>query len=257
VATTSEVIDKVRRRVADYNEPRKYGKRYYDDAIAFAIDKLNHDLDTTYSVSSDVPAGRIFLLVKLASIEMCYIRAAEGASGDSTEAEETRITSITVPDLSASDGNTGDSRGPTFWMKLADRLQTEYDDEVGGKADQIPGGIIEVDVFRKISLTNNGFRKRSIDPGLDAVTVDIPLVDGQDVLITWSKLLTEGFLYYEVTRDTSSTFANETIIRREPDNHEIEYTDEGLSPGTYYYRVKTVNPNLIKTNSNSVSATVT
>lgn len=259
MATEKSVIDRVRRLVADYTPPRLYDDEYYQDAIQFALEKLSFDWDASYNSVPDVPVKHTFLLVKLATIQMCYIRASEGAEGSGMEGDDNRYTDIAVPDLTVSDDGAEDSRGPAYWMKLADKLQAEYDGEIGSPAGQNTGGNIEVGVSRRISLTNGGYRKRVLDPGLDAVTVgDPPTVSGSDVTVEWTTLLTEGFLYYEVVRSPTAVFddATEEVVQHEADIHVGEYTEEDVPVGTWYYMVRTVNPNMLKTDSNVVSAVV-
>jgi len=256
MATQADIINKVRRRIADYESPQQYDDNYYISGIESGLQKLSFDFGATYSVVGDVPYDRVFLLTKLVTIEMCYVRASEGAEGDSdTEHATTRFTNIQVPDLSVSDGSDSDTRGPGFWLKLADDLQKEYDGEVGDKAGANQGGYVEVGISRRISLTHGGYRKRTLDEGLDAVTLSSS-VAGSDVTLSWSRLFAEDFLYYEIVRATDVDFATEETIGYEADSYETEWIDEGLASGTYYYRVKTVNPNYIKTNSNTEIVTV-
>ncbi|MHA2429222.1 MAG: hypothetical protein ACXADB_14465 [Candidatus Hermodarchaeia archaeon] len=146
-------------------------------------------------------------------------------------------------------------------MTYAARLQEEYDDERGEKAaaGQNVGGIVDVGFSRRISLTHGGYAKRTLDPGLDATVVGDPAtVDGSDVTLEWTKLQTQGFLYYEIVRSETAVFDSdtETIVHQEADIHIEEYTEEGVSSGTWYYMVRTVNPNYIKTDSNVVSVVV-
>jgi len=246
--------------VADF-DPQTYNDDFYTDAIQFALEKLSFDFDTSYTTVAVVPVKHTFLLVKLATIHMCFIRASQGAEGESEEGEETRFTNIAVPDLSITDGNDGESRGPSYWIKLADKLQEEYDGELGdgGAANQNTGGLIESGFARRISLTHGGYAKRNLDPGLDAVTVgDPPTVDGTSIKVEWTKLQVEGFLYYEVVRSPTAVFDDDTevVVHREADIHIEEYTETGVSVGTWYYMVRTVNPNHLATDSNVVSATV-
>ena len=247
--------------VADIAAPQAYANEYYEDASQFALEKLSFDFDVSYNVVTDVPVKHLFLLVKLATIQMCYMRASEGAEGEGDEGEETRFTNLAVPDLSVSDSNEGESRGPAFWMKLAAKLQSEYDGELGkgGSAGQNVGGTIEVGVSRRISLKHGGYAKRTLDPGLDAVVAgDPPSVDGSDVTIEWEKLQVQGFLYYEVVRSATAVFDEDTevIVAHEADIHVEKYTETAVPSGTWYYMVRTVNPNNLKTDSNVVSAVV-
>lgn len=257
MATEAQIIDKVRRRIADFTEERRYDNTYYVDAIEFALDKLNYDFDETYLTVPEVPATRIFLLIKLATIEMCYIRASEGAEGEGSEGAENRYTQISVPDLSVQDTGAGISRGPAYWLDLARRLQDEYDGEVGSSAGQVTGGTVDVGVVRKVSLRNGGYIKRKLDPGLPAVSLDTPTVSGNDVTLTWTKIQREDFSYYQVVRSTTATFTTEEVLQYETDIHVEEYVDEGVAAGTWYYKVKTVNPNELATDSVVVSAVVT
>ncbi len=256
MATQDDVISSVRRRVADFKPKERYEKSYYQDAIAFALNKLSFDFGENYTTVPEVPQSQQFLLIKLATIEMCYIRAAESAEGESGDGDDTRWTTVTVPDLSVTDNSSQQARGAAFWVDLARRLQSEYDDERGDQsAGSNQGAEVEQFLMRKISLTNGGFIKRVLDPGLPAVTV-ISLVDSNDVMLTWNKLIREDFLAYEVYRDVAVTMKNEERLFTQPDIHEVEFVDENVAAGSYFYRVKSLNPNELRTNSNTVSAVV-
>ncbi len=105
-------------------------------------------------------------------------------------------------------------------------------------------------------MRHGGYYKRKLDPGLPAVDNVVATVDGTDVTITWDKIAQEDFRYYAIYRGVLADFSDEEIITWESDIHVEEYTDESLSAGTYWYRVKTVNPNDLETPSTGVSATV-
>lgn len=261
MATEKQFIDRIRRIVADIKSPQRYEDAYYSDSIQFALEKLSYDFDVSYTEAALVPVKHSFLLVKLATIQMCFIRASEGAEGEGDEGEEFRFTNLAVPDLSISDTNAAKSRGPTYWLHLADMLQREYDDELGdgGAASQNTGGNVEVGFARRISLTHGGYAKRVLDPGLDAVTLGDPIsVDGSDVTVEWTKLQTQGFLYYEIVRSPTAVFDDDTevLVAHEADIHKEKHTERNVPVGTWYYMVRSVNPNQIKTDSNVVSATV-
>lgn len=259
MATEAEIILRVRRRVSDFEPPRAYDDKYYKDAIQFALEKLSFDFDEDYTTVPLVPVRRTFLLTKLATIEMAYFRASRGAEGEEGEADKTRYTTIAVPDLSVSDSNEGKSRGPSYWLELANRLQSEYDEEVGSKAGQNQGGVIDEAVTFRTSLTHGGKAKRKLDPGLASVSVSTPTVNGSEVEIEWSKLVAYDFLLYELVRSSDATFADsdlEEIVNHFHDNDRTDYTETDVPVGTWYYMVRTVNPNRLKTDSNIVSATV-
>lgn len=255
MATEDQLIASVRRAVADFQGDQTYDNEYYEDALTFSLRKLSFDFGDQYSTVPDVPSERVFLLEKIATIKMCYIRAAEGAEGESGEGDATRYTTIAVPDLSVTDNSAQDSRGAAFWMKLASDLQKEYDEEVGSKAGQNSGGDVEQGTVRRISLTNGGYRKRVLDPGPDAVTAS-SVVDGNDVLITWNILFFETFQQYEVYRDTNLTMKTEKRVFIQSDNHVVEFVDESLAAGTFFYRVATRNRNDLRTNSATITVVV-
>jgi len=258
VATQTEVISKVRRRVADYGEYVKYADDFYIDAIEFGLSKLSHDFDATYTSAEDVPAHRVFLLVKLAAIEMCYIRAAGhvDTDGDETDAGDATFHSIKVPDLEVEGDAASADEAADTWIKLANRLQDEYDSEIAHVGGSSNAAEIQTGYLKRISLSTGGWRKYDLDEGPSAVTVSA-VVTGSDVALTWSTWYDETFGAYEVWRDTDSSMTNEERIAYFADNHDVTFTDEGLAAGTYYYRVKTVNGNLLKTNSNLLTVTVT
>lgn len=258
MATQREIISKVRRRVADYGEDAKYEDEFYADAIDFGLGKLSHDFDVTYTSTEDVPSHRLFLLIKLATIEMCYIRVAGlvDEDGDETDPGDASFHSIKVPDLEVEGDAASADEAAETWLKLANKLQIEYDAElehVGGSSNAAE---IQTGYLKRISLSSGGYRKYALDEGPSAVTVSA-VVTGGDVALSWSTWYDETFGAYEVWRDTDSAMENEERIAYFADNHDVTFTDEGRAAGTYYYRVKTVNLNLLKANSNLLTVTVT
>lgn len=257
MATLSQVIDKVRRRVADFGENRLFEDGYYEDAIEFALQKLNTDFRTTYSAITDVPANKVFLIVKLATIEMCHMRASqaledegEGSTGDAPD-----FTRIQVPDLHVEyPVSTSESTADT-WLKLARDLQDEYDGELQQQGGTAIAAEIQTGILKKISLTTGGWKRRVLDDGPDAVSLSRS-VDGYNVDLAWTVLYDETFSRYEVYRGLTTTMSDETLLTYIDDNHTVEYTDEDLAVGTYYYRVKAVDRNELSAASNIVTAIV-
>ncbi len=256
MATEAEVIDSVRRRVADFRCPQLYEDEDYQDAISFALSKLSSDLGVSYSVVTDVPANQVFLLVKLATIEMAYLRGSATAERDGEDGVNTLLTQVIVPDLSVSDNGSGDSRGAAYWLKLAKMLQAEYDGEIkhlGGEA--LAAGVTQ-GVLRRISLTTGGFRKRVLDPGLPAVTGFAGVLSAPDVLLSWDVLLVEDFSRYDVFRSTDMGFSDEERVGQVFDNQKPSFTDSAPPSGSFFYRVKSVNPNELSTPSSGIAITV-
>jgi len=257
VATLSQIIDKVRRRVADFGEDRLFEDGYYEDAIDFALQKLNTDFGTTYAAVTDVPANKVFLIVKLATIEMCHMRASQsledeesGSSGDAPD-----FTRVQVPDLHVEYPVSASESTADVWLKLARDLQDEYDGEIKQQGGQAIVAEIQTGIVKKISLTTGGWKRRVLDDGPDAVVLSED-VDGNNVDLAWTPLYDETFSRYDIYRGALAAMFDEVLITSIVDNHTVEYTDEDLVVGTYYYRLKTVDRNELSANSNIVSSTV-
>jgi len=255
VATQLEVISKVRRRIADYKVERLFSDEYYVDAVEFGLSKLSHDFSTAYEDAENVPDNRVFLLVKLATIEMCYVRAAGYADMEDLDSSSGPIDLLKVPDLEIETDNSSVEDPSASWINLAQKLQEEYDGElkhVGGtsNAAETQSGTV-----KRISLTNGGYRKYKLDEGLAAAVVSAAVAGGA-VALSWSALYEETFACYEVCRGTIITMSDEERLSIISDNHTVEYGDEDLTSGTYYYRVKTVNMNGVKINSNTLEVVV-
>jgi hypothetical protein len=255
VATFNEIINTVRRRVADYKEDRVYSDEYYSDAVSFALSKLSHDFSADYATVTDVPTARVFLLTKLATIEMCYVRAAEFVDVDPGEELSASFHSLKVPDLEVDGEGTSPAAAAQSWLSLARSLQEEYDGELEHSGGSSNAAEIQTACLKRISLTTGGYRKYALDRGLAAVTVSA-VVAGTTVTLSWSILYDETFAAYEVCRDTSINMENEERVAYITDNQKATYADEVPASGTYYYRVKTVNPNRIKTSGNTLTVVV-
>lgn len=254
MANLEQVIEAVRIKVSDYAQPRKFDSHYYESAISFALSKLSHDYNEVYSVVDTVPYEREFLLIKLAAIEMCYVRA-QGTPADSDDLDSANglnaVSSVEVPGLSVTQEADSSDDTADRWLKIATDLQAEYDNEL--TTDGGPSLVAEVylDTVNRKSAKTGGLASRKLDRGLPAVTVTA-IVDDHDVQLVWTKIFSDLFYQYEVYRASVATFRDKERIAVITDNHENEYLDSGVATGTYYYRVYTVNPNAIKTASNDL-----
>jgi hypothetical protein len=256
VATLEQVIDMVRRKVSDYEMPRIFDSTYYESAIKFALSKLSHDYGESYLVVSDVPYSKEFLLVKLATIEMCYTRAQSAKTLDSDDDDDIdAIASIAVPDLAVTQSTDSPEDIAGRWLRIAADLQAEYDGELSNDGGSSLVAGIEFQAINRKSMKNGGLASRKLDTGLPAVAVSAT-VAGQSVNLTWTKLFSDLFLQYEVYRATTVMFNDEERVATIADNHTVVYTDTAPGLGVYYYRVYTVNPNGIKTPSNSLMTEV-
>lgn len=256
MATEAQVIDKLRRAIADFKQPHKFEKSFYLDAIEFSLGKLNHDFGLEYTVVSEVPIAKLFLLIKLGTIQMAYSRVSSVLDSDSDpDDEESGISSVQVPDLLVSGPESSDAREADTWIDLANKLQEEYDGELEQSGGQSQAATIQVANVHKVSLKTGGFISRKLDPGPSSVTL-AAFQSGNTVTLSWEKLYASDFYSYDVYRDTVADMSEETRLVRIGDNDTVEYEDEGLVSGTYYYRVKTLNRNLLSANSNITEATV-
>lgn len=256
MATVSQIIDKVRRRIADFGETRVFEDGYYEDAIDFALQKYNTDWNQDYAVVDDVPTRRVFLIVKLATIEMCHMRASHDLEEESmgSGGANPDFSRIQVPDLHVEyPAATSESTADT-WLKLARDLQDEYDGELKNAGTETSQEI-ETGILKRISLTTGGWKRRVLDNGPDAVVLS-RLLDVRNVELAWTPLYDETFSCYEVYRGLLASMLDETRIALISDNHTAEYIDEDLAVGTYYYRIRVYDRNVLSSNSNIVTAVV-
>jgi hypothetical protein len=254
MATEQQYIDRVRRIVSDFEEPRQYDADYYRDALRFALSKLNYDFDETYATVDLVPPEREFLITKLAAIHMAHVRASDaldGGSGGGDSGGIQNLSELEVPDLriEAQDVSTADVA--ETWLKLAKDLQDEYDGELDGDSGNRP---IEMDYLNAFSYRHGGLANRRLDRGLPAVTLGAT-VAGSIVSLAWSTLYHPEFIRYEIRRSTDSFVSVDDQVGIISDNHEVTLNDE-VAAGTYQYKVLTVNPNEIKIPSNVLEVTV-
>jgi len=242
MATLDEVRNKVRRKVFDYDAPQILIDEYYNDAIEFALGKLNNDFNETYADVPSVSTNHLFLLVKLAAIEVCFLRAARLANADDAGEGTGDITSISVPDLTVSEDGEGEAEsGAAFWMEYANTLQEEYDGEVANSGPGVMGDIAQGHIHIQ-SLTNGGIARRKLDPGPDSIAASVTVI-GSDVLVEWPIAYYDYFQRYEVTRGQQSNLSDGEVVYQEGDNQVHEWTDEDRPAGTWYYGVKVVNMN--------------
>lgn len=259
VATT-DTVRRVRRYLRDDAVEVVYEDEVYYDAIQFALEKLSFDFaaDPAYAADTDVPTANLFLLVKLAAINMAYIRASDAASGEDGDPGD--ITMIQVPDLTIQEGAT--KAGADVWLDLADRLQREYDNEVGTKGET-PGAVETLPELRQSTMSRTALRTGSkapygMDRGIDAPENLAAVLSGTDVVLTWDPVFDDHFLRYElfqaVDPDTLDVPEDTQRIVMISDPHgelygtisRTRYTVTGpFGPGTYRFRIAAVSDNLL------------
>ena len=256
MATETQFIDRVRRKIGDFIEPRVFDKGFYTDALAFGLSKLSFDFDESYTTVESVPLEKEFLLVKLATIEMLFLMASKILEkGQTDSADGLDVTTLKVPDLEIATPNENSSDISEAYLSLAKALQKEYDGELKQVGGTATAAQIQTGYLNAFSLRNGGLANRRLDPGLPAVTLGAT-VAGNVVSLSWSKLYHPDFVSYEIHRSDDGFDTSDSVIGTVYDNHVSEFVDSGLSLGTYSYRVFTTNPNCIKIPSNTLEITV-
>lgn len=264
VATT-ETVRRVRRYLRDDTAPWVYLDEVYYDAIQFALEKLSYDFgeDPGYAADTEVPTSRRFLLVKLAAINMAYLRAADEANppeGDDEDGDDPGdITMIAVPDLTIQEGAT--TSGADLWLDLADRLQKEYDGEVGTKGDT-PGAVDNLPEVQSKTMFRTALRtgtrvKYALDQGIASPANCVAALSGANVVVTWDPVFDDNFLRYELFKaldpETLEFPEDAQRFRIISDPHgdlfgtisRTRAVVEGLASGTWYFRVAAVSDNVL------------
>jgi hypothetical protein len=245
MASLRNLIARIRRRVQDSdlkseNRPL-YADIFYSDAVDRGLAELNLDLEVSYTLAT-IPAAQDFLLELRATIEMCYIRAAEGGSTLVSDFPESPIQTLSVPNLSVNKFGTP-AEGPKFWRNLCDVLEGQYqrllkklgvDDDVSGSVKQA--------VMLRTSMRTGGRRPYAYDTSFTALAATVA-ESGGVVSLAWAATLDERFARYDINRSADSEMADPERIAVISDNHTVTYDDESPGTGTWYYTVTIVNNN--------------
>lgn len=253
MATLIQVRDRVRRKVYDYDAPQVVGDDYYNDAIDDSLGRLNADFGLSFASVEAVTVTYLYLLINLATIEICFIRAAKVADDVEHGTGAQNIDELEIPDLKVR-RLVGTKIGSEFWIDLANRLMAEYEaalEQSGSGSQQT----IATSTLHRQSLTNGAIAKRILDPGPEAVPV-ITSVTGGVVTVSWDILYDQYFLRYEILRADNSLLTDAEIIKYEADNQVNEYEDSDVTSGTWYYAVKSVNKNELTATSSAVETIV-
>ena len=254
MATISALILAVRRRVADVVEEQSYDDTYYEGALDFALSKLNFDWGTEFLTPDAVTTPYDFLLIKLATIEMCYVRMTETPSG-TAETGSTAYQSITVPDLTVMKAVKAARTASEVWQDLAEALQSEYDGELENGMGS--GGDGEI---QQAKMVRQGLRTGGMKPYTLATPLTAPdlttTVDGSDVILTWDEVLSTYFWGYEIWRGTDIDLTDGERQATISDNHDPTWTDESVASGTYYYKLVVVDTTGLEADSSVLMVVV-
>jgi len=243
--TTAELVLYLRSRTGDTSLAAPiYEDSVYESAIDFALSKLSNDLGEHYLTPDDVPQDKLFLLQKLATIEMYYVFAASSVPGSSNA-----LFRVEVPDLEIEM-----SSGAEVWINLAKALQDEYDGELGRLIDD---GGTTASAPTSVSVTRVSRRTGTwVEPSL-ALPISAPVcaVIGMvgAALFSWTATRDEVFVGYELYRaDSAAALAHpeedhKIMSESHPDGprhggiRHTYFQDESLAAGSWFYRLAVLN----------------
>lgn len=234
----------------------RYPDQQYQDAISFALSKLNYDFapDTAWTITT-LPSTHEFLLIKLATIEMCYIRASEATDPDVDETED-KISSVAVPDLSVSSAQRSGDYGPLYWQKLADTLQDEYDGELKAHKIAAPIAVTVGTMTRSSARRGRALVDSRMDRGVAPTGPPTPTYAAGVLSFTWPPVYDTHFAAYILSVRADGGAWEELVEIY--DNHEVETSvDKVLAAGDYKARLTVRNDNAIKVHSAEVAFEVT
>ena len=266
MAEQDTIIRKIRLRVKDPNPPPdggdpKYDNQYYIDAIDFGLQKLSHDFSSTvlWDIST-LPDGKEFLLIKLATIEMCYVRGSESTDPTEESVLVDEVKSIDVPNLKIAYKDGKDEKvfqGPAYWTKLAASLQSEYDGELPDITPIDDGAKIVSSQIMRTSLRTGKlgpypFVKRMI-MGITSVAYD----DVSTLTVVWEPIYSEHLNHYEIWIKKTGVANSDVLLTSIYDNHDYEIDiDKVLAVGEWKVYMFAVDNHDLKGKSSELLITV-
>ena len=174
---------------------------------------------------------------------MCYVRGAEGASGDVEDFPEVPDQIVNVPQLTVQRQQMP-LDGPKYWLRLADKLENEYLSAIARLDNRgEEGAEIQQAVMSRMSLRTGRRMPYVYDKAIKAPEEFSVSVNGGVVNVLWGAVYDQYFNYYEVHRSTNVEFSTKSVVFASSDNHDVEYSDSGLGAGQYYYRLAVYNSN--------------
>ena len=261
MADINSLIRRVRSRVHDsmgIDAPVEgrplYPDGYYEDAIASGLGRINLDLDSSYTVTT-LPVKYEYLMELRGTINMCYVRGAEGAAGDVEDFPNVPDQIVTVPQLTVQRQQMP-LEGPKYWLKLADKLEQEYNNSFARLESRgEEGAEIQQYVMMRRSLRTG--RRMSYD-------YDKPIKPPEDFAVgivggivqgSWSVVYDEYLDYIQILRSSSADFSTSSVVITLSDNHDNTFTDSP-SAGTWYYKAVLRNSNDLTSETLAASVVV-
>lgn len=247
MADINSLIQRVRARVHDNisHTGREAGPlyldHYYIDSLDSGLGRLNLDLDSGYSVGT-LPVKYEYLLELRGTINMCYVRGAEGAAGDVEDFPDVPDQIVTVPQLTVQRQQMP-LDGPKYWLKLADKLENEYLTALQRLQDRgEEGAEIQQYTMSRMSLRTGRRMPYVYDRPITPPEGFAVSVVGQSVKILWGVVYDEYFNYYEVERSPLADFSTSQSVYASSDNHDSIFIDQP-GVGQWYYRIAIYNSN--------------
>ncbi len=261
MADINSLIRRIRARVHDNvsHTSRQDGRplyldSYYIDSIESGLGRLNLDTDSAYTVAT-LPVKYEYLAELRGTINMCYVRGAEGATGDVEDFPDVPDQIVTVPQLTVQRQQMP-LDGPKFWLRLGEKLENEYLEALARLRDRgDEGAEIQQYTMSRMSLRTGRRMPYVYDKAITPPEGFAVSVSGNVVNVVWGVVYDEYFNYYELQRSSTIDFASKTTIYSSSDNHDNIFND---SPGVgqWYYRVAIYNSNTLVSYTSSTSVEV-
>jgi hypothetical protein len=215
---------------------------------------MNLDLDSAYSVQT-LPVKYEYLAELRGTVNMCYVRGAEGATGDVEDFPNVPDQIVTVPQLTVQRQQMP-LDGPKFWLRLAEKLENEYLEALARLRDRgDEGAEIQQFTMSRMSLRTGRRMAYVYDKPIPVPEGFALSVSGGLVSISWGIVYDQYFNYYELQRSTSPQFPTTFGVYASSDNHDNVFNDSP-GQGTWYYRLAIYNSNDLVSYSETASAVV-
>ena len=248
MADINSLIRRVRARVHDNvsHTSREDGRplyldEYYIDSIHSGIGRINLDIDSSYTVAT-LPVKYEYLAELRGTINMCYVRGAEGATSDVEDFPDVPDQIVTVPQLTVQRQQMP-LDGPKFWLRLAEKLENEYLEALARLANRgEEGAEVQQYVMSRMSLRTGRRMPYVYDTPIKPPEDFSVAIENGKVRINWSVVFDEYFNYYELQRSGDLLFSTTTSVYSSSDNHDNTFLDT-VGAGQHYYRLLVYNSN--------------
>lgn len=234
MAQIADLIAQLRFKIGDTGTPPVFA----DPTLTREITQAMNLYDSSYTISS-IQLNEEFLVILLAWSQVCTILACDNA-----KEYELSLDGMSI-DKTVRVKN---------YLELAEFLMTQYKAkyaEFQSSANGSGGDIVEGELVREDVATGHTMPYQA-DSGLAAPKLDTPAIAGNKVSLSWSKVLSSDFAYYELCRSAGGV---KTVVAALYDSHESTYEDE-VPAGTYLYTVKVYDNSSIANESATQTAVI-